>query len=81
MMLDGEDRTPLYHCLVRVPACFILVDQWDNVRTEHVGTKGLVCSSEGLKVLPDVSEGMLGVSMIPLGLIFAEEIAIVLFLP
>ncbi len=41
---------------------------------EHVGTRGLVCSSEGLKTLKILSnalEGLLGVYRIPLGSIFA----------
>ncbi len=49
--------------------------------TEHVGTMGLACSSEGLKKLPDVHEGFLGVCRIPLGLVFPKQIIVVPFLP
>ncbi len=48
---------------------------------EHVGTTGLVCFSEGLKILPDVCEGLLGVCGILLGSILAIEVIDVITFP
>ncbi len=36
----------------------VLIYKGNNMGTEHVGTRGLVCSSEGLKILPEVCEGL-----------------------
>ncbi len=50
------------------------------METEQVGTRGLVCSSEGLKILPNVHEGLLKVYRIPLGSIFVKHIVVMVTL-
>ncbi len=44
-------------------------------------TRGLVCSTEGFKILPDVCEGLLGVCRVPLVSTFAKQVIVVLILP
>ncbi len=58
----------------------ILVLKGDNVRMEHVGTRGLLCSLERLKILLDVCEELLGVCSIPLGFVLAVEVIVVIAL-
>ncbi len=57
VLLDGNDRTSFYHLLIGIfkeAICPIRVGKGNNVGTKHIGTRGLICSSETLKVLPDV---------------------------
>ncbi len=65
MLLDGNDRAPLYHLLVGIfpePVCLILVDKGNNVGIKHIGTRGLVCSTEALELLLYVDEGLFSVN-------------------
>ncbi len=79
MLLDGDDGALLDHCLV----CFIIslgkvvVPEEDNVLTKHIQTRGLACSSDGLKILANVGEGFLGVFLIPLGPVLPVEVVVV----
>ncbi len=64
MLLDGDNRASFYHLLVRVGLesnFLILVHKGNNMITEHIGTRGLVCSMEGFKIFSNVCEGLLGV--------------------
>lgn len=54
------------------------MDEGNNVLSEHVGARGLVCSLEGLKIITNVNEGLLGVLLVPLGLVLPVKIIIVL---
>ncbi len=58
-------------------ACgLILVHKGNNMRMDHIGTRGLVCSSKGLEVLPDIGEGLLWVYGIPPRVVFAEQVVV-----
>ncbi len=86
MLLDGDDRAPFYHLLVRVlkePVGLILMDKGNNMWKEHIGTRGLVCSLDRVKVLPYVSEGLLGVNRVLSWAVFSVEVVVMrlLFLP
>ncbi len=51
------------------------------MRTKHLGTRGLVCFSNGLKVFPDDNEGLLWVNRdLPLA-VFPVEVVIMLLFP
>ncbi len=84
MLLDPDNGALLNHCHIGISPKSIhlnLVFERDKVRIEHIGTRVLVCSLGGLKIFPDVSEGLLGVSSIPLGSIFAGEVVVMVALP
>ncbi len=51
--------------------------QEGHLRMEHVGTRGLVCSLNGLEILPDVCEGLLGVCKIPFGSVLVVRVVVV----
>ncbi len=51
------------------------------MRTKHVGTRGHVCSSKGLKVFPDVNEGLFGVDRVPPWAVFPIEVVVMLLFP
>ncbi len=80
MLLDRDDGTLVDHCLVCiiVTLSFVLVPDGNYVLSEHVGTRGLNCSSNGLELLTNVGEGLLGVFIIPLGPVLPVKIAVVL---
>ncbi len=83
MLFDRNIGTLLDYHLVRVapePYCLILVLEGNNVWMEHVGTRGLVCSTKGLNILPDVCEGLLGICRIPLGSVLVVELIFVIAL-
>ncbi len=84
VLLDGDNRSLLYHLLVRVDpvsSCLILVLERENIIAKHIGKLGLVCSIERLKVFLDVFEGMFRVCCIPLGYILAVEIIVMIGIP
>ncbi len=47
---------------------------------EHLGTRDLVCSTERLKILPDVCEILFGVCRIPLGSVLVVEVVVMIIL-
>ncbi len=51
------------------------------MRAEHIGTRGLVCSLEALKVLSYVKEGLFGVNGVPSWAVFPVEIVVMRLLP
>ncbi len=69
MLVNGDDGTTLNHHLV----CIIIslsnipVLEGNDVFAEHIQTRGLVCSANGLKVFPYLIEQLLRVVLIPLG--------------
>ncbi len=56
-------------------------DKGNNVRTGHIRTRGLICSSKGLEVLPDVTKRLLGVDRVPPWAVFPVEVVVMLLLP
>ncbi len=82
MLVNGDDGAALDHRLVCIviPVGFVLVYEGYDVSAEHVGTGGLVCSLNGLKILANVCERLLWVITLPLGLVLLVEIIVVLVL-
>ncbi len=84
VLLNENDRTSFYHCLVRLvkeAICLILVDKGNNMGTKHIGTRGLVCLLETLKVFPDINEGLFGIDRVPSWVVFPVEVVVMLLLP
>ncbi len=82
MLINRNDRASFYHALVGAIGTrgFILVPQGYYVSMEHLGTRGLACSLDGLEVLLDVSQGLFWVFVIPLGPVLPVEVVVVLSL-
>ncbi len=80
MLLNGDDKAMLDHCLVCVIVTMsnVTVNEGNDVLLEHVGARGLAFSSEGLEVIACVSEGLFWIFLVPLGPVFQVKIIIVL---
>ncbi len=80
MLLDGDDRTSFYHGLVGIIVALGLVPMHEGnyVLSEHIGTRGLACSSYGLEILSNVGEGLLRVFVFPLGPVCPVKVVLVL---
>ncbi len=82
VLLDRNDRISFYHCQACEKSHMSnSCGQGNNMRTKHIGTRGLVCSSEALKVLPYVNEGLFGIDRIPSWAVFPVEVVVMLLLP
>ncbi len=84
MLLNGDNGRVLDHHFVRVapdPYCLVLVLEGNNVGMEHIETRGLVCSTKRLEILPDVCKGLIGVCSIPLGKVLMIDVVIMIALP
>ncbi len=77
MLVNGNDGAALDYCLVYVIVT-IPANEGNNVLSERVGARGLACSSEGLKVMAYVNEGLLWVFLFPLRPVLLVKIIIVL---
>ncbi len=74
----------LYHHLVGVSPKSNLLVFWHKgnyILSQHVKAGGLACTVEGLKVLPNICEGLLRVCGVPLGLVLAVEVVVVVLFP
>ncbi len=83
MLFNGDNMAPFYHLLVWIsPETYhlILMLEGDNVGMEHLGTRDLVCSTERLKILPDVCEILFGVCRIPLGSVLVVAVVVMIIL-
>ncbi len=83
MLVNGDDGAMLDHHLicVIVSLSIILVLEGEDVLTEHIQTRGLVCSANDLKVFTNLSDQLLWVFLIPLGPVLLVEVIIILNLP
>ncbi len=78
MLLNGDDGPMLNHHLVCIIISVgnILVLEGDDVLLEHILTRGLACSANGLKAFVNLNKGLLRVFLIPLGLVLPVKVIV-----